>query len=37
MATNSSTLSELEEYFAIGHKMEAVDSVKINVDEEENH
>jgi ABC-2 type transport system ATP-binding protein len=37
MATNSSTLSELKEYFAIGEQAEAVYDAIPKIDEEENH
>jgi len=37
IATNSSTLAELEDYFAIGHAAEHVEPTNIKVDEEENH
>ncbi|MGZ3755589.1 MAG: ABC transporter ATP-binding protein [Mucilaginibacter sp.] len=37
IATDSSTLAELEDYFAIGHTAEIGDPNSIKIDEEENH
>jgi ABC-2 type transport system ATP-binding protein len=37
MATNSSTLAELEDYFAIGQHAETAAPAEVKVDEEENH
>ncbi|WP_214072859.1 ABC transporter ATP-binding protein [Mucilaginibacter sp. dw_454] len=37
MATNSSTLGELEQYFAIGQTVTAPAATELNIDPEENH